>query len=57
MVAQYLYFSDYGYDSGICDFDSTPPANPKEPPSPHAGARRQPAYDIWSNATSYPEVR
>jgi hypothetical protein len=58
MVCQYEFYSEHGYDSGICDFDA-PPQNPPgtQPTSPQTGAKRQPAYDIWSNALSYPAVR
>jgi hypothetical protein len=42
MVAQFLNWTDPNLDSGI--------RNAGDP----SGARRQPAYDNWSNATSHP---
>jgi hypothetical protein len=45
MVAQFLNWTDPNLDSGI--------RNAGDP----SGARRQPAYDNWSNATSHPRWR
>jgi hypothetical protein len=53
MVSQFLFYSAKNYDSGICD-----PAGVDfpAPPSPADGAKREPAYTIWANAESYPNV-
>jgi hypothetical protein len=54
MVSQYHFYTDPSFDAGLCDPRA---GNNAAPPSPNDGARREPAFGNWSNATSYPNVR